>query len=49
MIITEDGKMIRTKVSGIPVYGRSTQGVKILETDGESRVISLAVLEEDKD
>ncbi len=49
MIITGDGKMIRTKVGPIPVYGRSTQGVTILETDGESRVISLAVIEEDKD
>ncbi|MDH5542257.1 MAG: DNA gyrase subunit A [Nitrospinota bacterium] len=48
MLVTEDGQMIRTRVSEISVIGRNTQGVKILDTEGK-HVISVAVLEEDKE
>ena len=49
MAITRSGKIIRTKVNEIPVLGRSTQGVTIIDTMEEDRVISIAVFEEEKE
>ncbi|MBI5178432.1 MAG: DNA gyrase subunit A [Nitrospinae bacterium] len=49
LLITTDGQAIRTRVNEISVIGRNTQGVKLLDTEGTSKVISLAVIEEDKD
>jgi DNA gyrase subunit A len=49
MIITLDGQMIRTRVNEVSVIGRNTQGVTILETSGDSRVTSVAIIEEDKE
>jgi DNA gyrase subunit A len=49
MIITMDGQMIRTRVNEVSVIGRNTQGVTILDTSPESRVTSVAIIEEDKE
>ena len=49
MAITRSGKIIRTKVNEIPVLGRSTQGVTILDTSENDKVISIAVIEEEKE
>ena len=49
MAITLSGKIIRTRVNEIPVLGRSTQGVTIIDTMEGDKVISVAVIEEEKE
>jgi len=44
-----DGQMIRTRVKEISVIGRNTQGVTILDTSAESRVTSVAIIDEVKE
>ncbi len=44
MLITDGGVIIRTRVSEIPVYGRSASGVRVMRLDGESRVVRFAVV-----
>jgi DNA gyrase subunit A len=46
MLIAQSGKIIRMKVDGISVIGRSTQGVKLLNITDEDRVVALARLAE---
>lgn len=41
MIITDDGVIIRTPVSQISEYGRSSQGVIVMRTSDDVRVISI--------
>ena len=48
MLITNDGTIIRTRVSEIRQVGRNTQGVRIIDT-GSSRVVGLAKLAESED
>lgn len=45
MLITDGGVIIRTRVSEIPVYGRSASGVRVMRLDGESRVVRFAVVD----
>jgi DNA gyrase subunit A len=48
MLVTDAGKLIRTPVAGIRIAGRSTQGVIILNTADDERVVSVErVSEED--
>jgi DNA gyrase subunit A len=50
MLVTDQGKLIRTSVSGIRIAGRSTQGVIVLDTAEDERVVSVERLsEEDSD
>ena len=42
MIIADDGTMIRTAVTNISQYGRSTQGVKVMRLSDNAVVISIA-------
>jgi len=50
LLITRDGKLLRTRARDISVQGRNTQGVRLLETEGEDTVVSLAkVVERDDD
>ena len=42
LIISDDGTIIRTGVSGISVYKRATQGVRIMKTGENAKVIALA-------
>ena len=50
MLVTDQGKLIRTGVSGIRIAGRSTQGVIVLDTAEDERVMSVERLsEEDED
>jgi DNA gyrase subunit A len=44
MLITHEGKIIRINVDGVRVSGRSTQGVKLMDLDGEDRLVSVARL-----
>ncbi len=46
MIITEEGVIVRTAVSGISELGRSTQGVKVMNIADGDRVVAVAVTEE---
>ena len=46
MLITQQGKMLRTAAGTISLIGRNTQGVRLIEMDDEDRAVSLARLEE---
>ncbi len=46
MLISDRGKIIRLAVKGIPLIGRITQGVKLIDTEAEERVAGLARLAE---
>ena len=46
MLITDRGKIIRLPVAGISLIGRVTQGVKLIDTESEERVVSVARLAE---
>ncbi|MCO4793104.1 MAG: DNA gyrase subunit A, partial [Bacteriovoracaceae bacterium] len=49
MIITDKGQVIRTKISGISLMGRATQGVRIIKLkDGES-VVAIEKIAEPED
>jgi DNA gyrase subunit A len=46
MIISNKGKIIRLKAADIPVQGRSTQGVRLINVDQGERVVAVAKLAE---
>jgi DNA gyrase subunit A len=46
MLISSIGKIIRLRVAEIPVLGRSTQGVKLIDLEENERVMSVARLAE---
>jgi DNA gyrase subunit A len=48
MLVTDQGKLIRTKVAGIRIAGRSTQGVIVLNTHEDEHVVSVERLSEDE-
>lgn len=47
MLVTDAGKLIRTPVNGIRIAGRSTQGVIVLNTAEDERVVSVERLSEE--
>jgi DNA gyrase subunit A len=48
ILITTNGKVLRTRAKDISVQGRNTQGVRLLETEEGDKVKSLAkVVERD--
>jgi len=48
ILITQDGMIIRMAVDGIREIGRSTQGVKLIDLEGEDRLVAIAkVVERD--
>jgi len=48
MLVTDAGKLIRTGVAGIRIAGRSTQGVIVLNTADDEKVVSVERLSEDE-
>ena len=46
MLVTDQGKMIRTTVFDIRVMGRSTQGVTIFRVAENEHVVSVAKIDE---
>ena len=49
MLVTNQGKLIRTEVATIRIAGRATQGVKLLDVaDGEAVVSSARIPEDDE-
>ncbi|UJF25159.1 DNA gyrase subunit A [Suttonella sp. R2A3] len=50
MLVTNHGTMIRTAVEGISLSGRNTQGVRLIRTSDDEKLIALAkVVNEDDD
>ncbi|WP_127715464.1 DNA gyrase subunit A [Halobacteriovorax sp. HLS] len=50
MVITDKGQVVRTKISGISLMGRATQGVRIIKLkEGESVVSVEKIIEPDED
>ena len=49
MLINDAGVIIRTRVGEISVYGRDTQGVKLMNVDEDTRVVSAALVPPDED
>ena len=47
MLVTDAGKLIRTRVNGIRIAGRSTQGVIVFDTADDERVVSVERIGED--
>ncbi len=45
MMITDDGTMIRTPVSGIPTYSRSAGGVIVMRTSEGAKIVNIACVE----
>ncbi len=46
MLITDQGKIIRLPVSGSSIIGRNTQGVKLMVTEEQERIVAVARLAE---
>nr|WP_294851549.1 DNA gyrase subunit A [uncultured Sphingomonas sp.] len=49
MLVTDQGKMIRTTVGDIRIAGRNTQGVTIFNVAGKERVVSVALIDESEE
>ncbi len=45
MLITDQGVIIRTRVSEIPVYGRSASGVIVMRLDDDATVMRFAIVD----
>jgi len=46
MLITQQGKTLRMSARGIRIIGRATQGVKLIDVEGDDRAVSIARLAE---
>lgn len=44
VLVTEQGKLIRTSVEGIRSIGRSTQGVRVMDLDDDDRIVAIATV-----
>jgi DNA gyrase subunit A len=42
ILISQEGKLIRIDVDGMRTIGRSTQGVKVMDLDGEDTLVAMA-------
>jgi DNA gyrase subunit A len=49
MVITEQGKILRMASRDIRAIGRATQGVRLIDIEGEDRTVSIARLAEKDD
>jgi DNA gyrase subunit A len=47
MLVTDGGQLIRTRVEGIRIVGRSTQGVIVFNTAEGERVVSVERISEE--
>lgn len=46
VMITSSGKLIRTVAGNIPLHGRNTQGVKLMDVEGDDRIVSIGKVAE---
>jgi DNA gyrase subunit A len=49
MLITQQGKILRMAAKGIRTIGRATQGVRLIDIEGDDRAVSIARLAEQDD
>jgi DNA gyrase subunit A len=50
ILISQEGKLIRIDVDGLRTIGRSTQGVKVMDLEGEDTLVAMAkVIERESD
>ena len=49
MLVTDSGRIIRLRMAELRVIGRNTQGVRLVNTGPDERVVSLALLAEKED
>ena len=49
LIITEQGKILRTPTEDIRTIGRATQGVRLMDLDDGDRLVSVALVDQDED
>jgi DNA gyrase subunit A len=49
MLISQEGQIIRIRVSGVRLVGRSAQGVKLMDLYGEDRLVAIAKVAEEED
>jgi len=47
VVMTGEGRLIRFKVDAVPVMGRATQGVKLMELNNGEKVVGVARVEEE--
>jgi DNA gyrase subunit A len=45
LVITEQGKILRTPANDIRTIGRATQGVKLMDLEGDDTIVSVALVE----
>ncbi len=45
LVMTEQGKILRTVAAEIRTVGRATQGVKLMDLDDEDKIVSVALVE----
>ena len=44
LVMTEQGKILRTPANEIRTIGRATQGVKLMDLEGEDKIVSVALV-----
>ncbi|MBP7777520.1 MAG: DNA gyrase subunit A [Acidobacteria bacterium] len=49
MLITEQGKILRTPTGDIRTIGRATQGVRLMDLDDDDKVVSVALVDTDEE
>jgi DNA gyrase subunit A len=49
MLITDQGKIIRNRITDTRVIGRNTQGVRLMVTEENERIVAVAKLAERDD
>jgi DNA gyrase subunit A len=45
LVITEQGKILRTPANDIRTIGRATQGVRLMDLEGDDKIVSVALVE----
>ena len=45
LVMTEQGKILRTPANEIRTIGRATQGVRLMDLDGEDKIVSVALVD----
>jgi DNA gyrase subunit A len=49
LVITQQGKILRTPTADIRTIGRATQGVRVIDLEGDDIVVSVALVERDEE
>jgi DNA gyrase subunit A len=49
LVITQQGKILRTPAGDIRTIGRATQGVRVMDLDDDDSIVSVALVERDEE